>query len=192
MYGEIDWPTCQDEDWECLHGEALLVLRQRQESNWYFSQPNSRLNSPKWEQEWEWLSEMVLSIPRRFYWNFFDLLKCNLWRFEKLFIGCGEPGDGCDWNCWPIADAVNKYFNSRYTFGFAHLQAMRQVLLERDILIAINGPFWVEVAHPEHPFTAMLISRFRSTCLIESLIIISKPVYSILPSHSLQLKEWFV
>ena len=43
---------------------------------------------------------------------------------------------------------------------------MRQVLLERDILIAINGPFWVEVAHPEHPFTAMLISRSRGTCLI--------------------------
>ena len=33
--------------------------------------------------------------------------------------------------------------------------------LERDINIAINGLFWVEVANPEHPFTAMLISRSR-------------------------------
>ena len=38
--------------------------------------------------------------------------------------------------------------------------------LERDINIAINGPFWVEVANPEHPFTAMLISRSNGTCLI--------------------------
>ena len=44
---------------------------------------------------------------------------------------------------------------------------MRQVPLERDINIAINGPFWVEVANPEHPFTAMLISRSRGTCLID-------------------------
>ena len=43
---------------------------------------------------------------------------------------------------------------------------MRHVPLERDINIAINGPFWVEVANPEHPFTAMLISRSRGTCLI--------------------------
>ena len=43
---------------------------------------------------------------------------------------------------------------------------MRQVPLERDINIAINGPFWVEVANPEHPFTAMLISYSRGTCLI--------------------------
>ena len=40
--------------------------------------------------------------------------------------------------------------------------------LERDINIAVNGPFWVEVANPEHPFTAMLISRSRGTCLIEN------------------------
>ena len=33
--------------------------------------------------------------------------------------------------------------------------------------IAISGPFWVEVANPEHPFTAMLISRSRGTCLID-------------------------
>ena len=34
---------------------------------------------------------------------------------------------------------------------------MRQVSLEHGINIAINGPFWVEVANPEYPFTAMLI-----------------------------------
>ena len=39
--------------------------------------------------------------------------------------------------------------------------------LERDVKISINGPFWVEVANPEHPFMAMLISRSRVTCLIE-------------------------
>ena len=39
--------------------------------------------------------------------------------------------------------------------------------LERDINIAVNGPFWVEVANQEHPFTAMLISRSRGTCLIK-------------------------
>ena len=44
---------------------------------------------------------------------------------------------------------------------------MRQVPLERDINIAINDPFWVEVANQEHPFTAMLISRSRGTCLID-------------------------
>ena len=38
--------------------------------------------------------------------------------------------------------------------------------LERDISIAVNCPFWVEVANPEHPFTAMLISRSRGTYLI--------------------------
>ena len=43
---------------------------------------------------------------------------------------------------------------------------MRQVSLERDINIAINGPFWMEVANPEHPFTAMFISSSRGTCLI--------------------------
>ena len=51
---------------------------------------------------------------------------------------------------------------------------MRQVPLERDINIAINGPFWVEVANPEHPFTAMLISRSRDTCLT------AEPTYSLL------------
>ena len=39
--------------------------------------------------------------------------------------------------------------------------------LELDINIAVNGPFWVEVANQEHPFTAMLISRSRGTCLIK-------------------------
>ena len=43
---------------------------------------------------------------------------------------------------------------------------MRQVPLERDINIAVNGPLWVEDAKPEHTFTAMLISRSRGTCLI--------------------------
>ena len=43
---------------------------------------------------------------------------------------------------------------------------MRQVPLERDINIAVNGPFKVKVANPEHPFTAMFISRSRGTCLI--------------------------
>ena len=38
------------------------------------------------------------------------------------------------------------------------IRTMRQVPLEHDINIAINGHFWVEVANPEHPFTAMLIS----------------------------------
>ena len=36
---------------------------------------------------------------------------------------------------------------------------MRQVPLECDINIAVNGPFWVEVMNPEHLFMAMLISR---------------------------------
>ena len=47
--------------------------------------------------------------------------------------------------------------------------SMRQVPLEHDINIAVNGPFWVEVANQEHPFTAMLISRSRGTCLIDAL-----------------------
>ena len=34
------------------------------------------------------------------------------------------------------------------------------------INIAANGPFWVEVANPEHPFRAMLISCSRGTCFI--------------------------
>ena len=45
---------------------------------------------------------------------------------------------------------------------------MRQVSPERYINIAVNGPFWVEVADPEHPFTAMLISCSGGTCLILS------------------------
>ena len=35
-----------------------------------------------------------------------------------------------------------------------------------DKNLVVNGPFWVEVANPGHPFTAMLISRSRGTCLI--------------------------
>ena len=42
-----------------------------------------------------------------------------------------------------------------------------QMPLERAIYIAVNGPFWVEVANPEHPFMAIMISRSRGTCLIE-------------------------
>ena len=30
---------------------------------------------------------------------------------------------------------------------------MRQVPLERDINLAVNSPFWVEVGNPERPFT---------------------------------------
>ena len=37
--------------------------------------------------------------------------------------------------------------------------------LEHDINIAINGPFWVEVANPEHAFTA-LIWRSIGTCFV--------------------------
>ena len=36
----------------------------------------------------------------------------------------------------------------------------------RDINIAVNGPFLVEVANPKHQFTAILISHSRGTCLI--------------------------
>ena len=43
---------------------------------------------------------------------------------------------------------------------------MRQVPLERDINISVNGRFWDEVANPEHPFTAKLISRSKGICLI--------------------------
>ena len=44
--------------------------------------------------------------------------------------------------------------------------------LERNINIAINGPFWVdiEVVNPEHPFTAMMISRSKGTCLISEVL----------------------
>ena len=37
--------------------------------------------------------------------------------------------------------------------------SMMQVPLGCDINIAINDPFLLEVANPEHPFTAMLMSR---------------------------------
>ena len=45
-----------------------------------------------------------------------------------------------------------------------------QVPLECDINTAINGPFWVEVANPEHTFKAMLIPHSRGTCLIVPLL----------------------
>ena len=57
---------------------------------------------------------------------------------------------------------------------------MRYPPPESDINIAVNGPFWVEVANPEHPFTAMLISRSRGTCLIAHLFsanLLPKPMY---------------
>ena len=47
---------------------------------------------------------------------------------------------------------------------------MRQVPLECDINIAVNGPSWVEAANPKHPFTAMWISHSRGTCLIEPVV----------------------
>ena len=47
---------------------------------------------------------------------------------------------------------------------------MMQVPLECDINTAINGPFWVEVANPEHTFKAMLIPHSRGTCLIVPLL----------------------
>ena len=46
-----------------------------------------------------------------------------------------------------------------------HENIMREVPAECDVNIARNGPFWVEVANPEHPFTAILISLSRGTCL---------------------------
>ena len=46
------------------------------------------------------------------------------------------------------------------------LVLMRQVPLECDINIAVNGSLEAKVAKPKHPFTAILISRSRGTCLI--------------------------
>ena len=48
---------------------------------------------------------------------------------------------------------------------------MRRVPLECDINIAANGPFWLEVTNPEHPFTAMLISHSRGTCILSLLFL---------------------
>ena len=45
---------------------------------------------------------------------------------------------------------------------------MGKVPLKRDINIAANDPFWVEVAKQEHPFTAMITSHSRGTCLISN------------------------
>ena len=61
------------------------------------------------------------------------------------------------------------------------VETMRQVPLECDINIAVNGPFWVEVANPEHPFTAMMISCSRGTYLI------CKMIQSQLPNVELPL-----
>ena len=73
--------------------------------------------------------------------------------------------------------------------GIEAENGMDAVPLECDINIAVYGPFWVEVANPEHPFTAMLITRSRGTCLIGSFwhtisIIVSKwqPWWADVPS----------
>ena len=44
---------------------------------------------------------------------------------------------------------------------------MRQVLLERDMNIAVNGCSWFKTSTKKGPFTAMLISRSRGTYLIK-------------------------
>ena len=47
------------------------------------------------------------------------------------------------------------------------------MLLERDINIAVNGPFLVRNLHQENRlFTTMLISCSTGTCLIKALILI--------------------
>ena len=48
--------------------------------------------------------------------------------------------------------------------------SMRQVPLERDINIDVNGSFLVRNLHHERPFMSMLISCSRGTCLIQSII----------------------
>ena len=48
-----------------------------------------------------------------------------------------------------------------FSFNLAGQESVMREPLEGDINIAVNGPFWVEVAYPEHPFTAMLISHSR-------------------------------
>ena len=45
---------------------------------------------------------------------------------------------------------------------------MRHVPLERDINIAVNGCSWFTTSTQKGPFTAMLISRTRGTCLIHA------------------------
>ena len=60
---------------------------------------------------------------------------------------------------------ISAFFNE-FLRQHMSVKQMRQVPLECDINIAVSGPFWVEVANPEHPFTAMLISHSRGTCLI--------------------------
>ena len=54
----------------------------------------------------------------------------------------------------------------KLSYSLPDFSQMRQVPLERDINIVINGSFWVEAANPEHPFTAMLISLSRGTVLV--------------------------
>ena len=45
---------------------------------------------------------------------------------------------------------------------------MRQVPLERDINIAVNGCSWFATSTQKGPFTAMLISHSRGTYLIHA------------------------
>ena len=66
---------------------------------------------------------------------------------------------------------------------------MRQVPLERDVNIAISGPFWVEAANPEHPFTAMLISHSRGTCLIACEGSMSRSQFVAVWSYSKRITE---
>ena len=64
---------------------------------------------------------------------------------------------------------------------------MRLVPLERDINIDVNGPLWVEVANPEHRFTAMLISRSR----LEAPALLLKPDVSICILHLFEELKMF-
>ena len=53
-------------------------------------------------------------------------------------------------------------------------------------------PFWVEVANPEHPFTAMLISRSRGTCLFNPWTEMSQLIEFRIDSKSLFVGELWV
>ena len=55
------------------------------------------------------------------------------------------------------------FFQVGRTYQF---DSMRQVPLERDINIAVNGCSGIATSTQKGPFTAMLISRSRGTCLI--------------------------
>ena len=57
-----------------------------------------------------------------------------------------------------------------FSFILAGQESVMRGPLEGDINIAVNGPFWVEVANQEHPFTAMLISRSMFMMLVMLLL----------------------